>query len=210
MRKSEPVIRVLVADDHPVVCMGLSAMIAGQKDMTVVAQAADGLEAVELFRKHRPDVTLMDLRMPRMGGVEAIRTIRGEFHDSSFIVLTTYQGDEDIHKALQAGAQAYLLKGMPHGELLEAIRSVHAGRRYLPQLVLKSLAERPPGPELSPRELGILKLIVRGMSNKEIAQTLNIMEGTVKWHVNIILGRLNVSDRTQAAVAALQRGIVEM
>jgi len=210
MRKSEPVIRVLVADDHPVVCMGLSAMIAGQKDMTVVAQAADGLEAVELYRKHRPDVTLMDLRMPRMGGVEAIRAIRQEFPESSFIVLTTYQGDEDIHKALQAGAQAYLLKGMPHGELLEAIRSVHAGRRYLPQSVLKSLAERPPGPELSPRELGILKLIVRGMSNKEIAHTLNIMEGTVKWHVNIILGRLNVSDRTQAAVAALQRGIVEL
>src|SRR6185369_15884456 len=110
MRKSEPVIRVLVADDHPVVCMGLSAMIAGQKDMTVVAQAADGLEAVELYRKHRPDVTLMDLRMPRMGGVEAIRAIRQEFPESSFIVLTTYQGDEDIHKALQAGAQAYLLK----------------------------------------------------------------------------------------------------
>jgi two-component system NarL family response regulator len=210
MRKSDPVIRVLVADDHPVVCMGLSAMISGQKDMTVVAQAADGKEAVDLFRKHRPDVTLMDLRMPRMGGVEAIRAIRDEFRDSSFIVLTTYQGDEDIHKALQAGAQAYLLKGMPHGELLEAIRSVHAGRRYLPQSVLKSLAERPPGPELSPRELGILKLIVRGMSNKEIAQSLNIMEGTVKWHVNIILGRLNVSDRTQAAVAALQRGIVEL
>jgi two-component system NarL family response regulator len=210
MRKSEPVIRVLVADDHPVVCMGLSAMIAGQRDMTVVAQAADGLEAVELYRKHLPDVTLMDLRMPRMGGVEAIRAIRQEFPESSFIVLTTYQGDEDIHKALQAGAQAYLLKGMPHGELLEAIRSVHAGRRYLPQSVLKSLAERPPGPELSPRELGILKLIVRGMSNKEIAHTLNIMEGTVKWHVNIILGRLNVSDRTQAAVAALQRGIVEL
>jgi len=210
MRKSEPGIRVLVADDHPVVCMGLSAMIAGQKDMTVVAQAADGVEAVELFRKHKPDVTLMDLRMPRMGGVKAIRAIREEFPNSSFIVLTTYQGDEDIHKALQAGAQAYLLKGMPHGELLEAIRSVHAGRRYLPQSVLKSLAERPPGPELSPRELGILKLIVRGMSNKEIANTLNIMEGTVKWHVNIILGRLNVSDRTQAAVAALQRGIVEL
>jgi len=145
-----------------------------------------------------------------MGGVKAIRAIREEFPNSSFIVLTTYQGDEDIHKALQAGAQAYLLKGMPHGELLEAIRSVHAGRRYLPQSVLKSLAERPPGPELSPRELGILKLIVRGMSNKEIANTLNIMEGTVKWHVNIILGRLNVSDRTQAAVAALQRGIVEL
>jgi DNA-binding NarL/FixJ family response regulator len=204
------VIRVLVADDHPVVCMGLSAMITTQQDMTVVAQASNGREAVQLFREHRPDVTLMDLRMPEMGGVEAICAIRRDFPDSSFIVLTTYQGDEDIHKALSAGAQAYLLKGMPHGELLEAIRSVNAGQRYLPPSVLKSLAERPPGPELSPREVGVLKLIVKGLSNKEIAHKLSITEGTVKWHVNIILSRLNVSDRTQAAVAALQRGIVEL
>jgi len=209
MSKTEP-IRVLVADDHPVVCQGLTAIISTQADMKVVAQAADGREALALFRKHRPDVTLMDLRMPEMGGVEAIRAIRELFPHSGFIVLTTYQGDEDIHRALKAGAQAYLLKGMPHGELLNAIRSVHAGLRYLPAPVLKRLADRPPGPDLSSREMGILRLIVKGLSNKEIAEKLSITEGTVKWHVNIILGRLNVSDRTQAAVAALQRGIVEL
>jgi len=203
-------IRVLVADDHPVVCAGLAAMIATQPDMAVVAQAANGKDAVKLFEKHRPDVTLMDLRMPEMGGVEAIRAIRDTCPDGNFIVLTTYQGDEDIHRALSAGAKAYLLKGMPHGELIEAIRNVHAGLRYLPRPVLKSLAERPPGPELSSREIGVLRLIVNGRSNKEIAEALHITEGTVKWHVNIILGRLNVSDRTQAAVAALQRGIIEL
>jgi DNA-binding NarL/FixJ family response regulator len=209
MRKTE-IIRVLVADDHPVVCAGLAAMIATQPDMTVVAQAANGKDAVKLFARHHPDVTLMDLRMPKMGGVEAIRAIRETCPDSSFIVLTTYQGDEDIHKALSAGARAYLLKGMPHAELIEAIRNVHAGLRYLPRPVLKSLAERPPGPELSSREIDVLRLIVNGRSNKEIAEELHITEGTVKWHVNIILGRLNVSDRTQAAVAALQRGIIEL
>lgn len=209
MSKSE-IIRVLVADDHPVVCAGLSAMISTEPDMRVVAQAANGREAVELFRECRPDVTLMDLRMPEMSGVEAIRAIREEYPDSGFIVLTTYQGDEDIHKALTAGAQAYLLKGMARGKLLEAIRTVHAGLRYLPPPVLKSLAERPPGPELSARELDILRLIVKGQSNKQIAETMGFTEGTVKWYVNIILSRLNVSDRTQAAVAALHRGIVEL
>jgi DNA-binding NarL/FixJ family response regulator len=147
--------------------------------------------------------------MPGMGGVEAIRAIRAVSPDAGIIVLTTYQGDEDIHRALTAGAQAYLLKGMAHDELLEAIRSVHAGVRYLPPPVLKSLSERLPGSELSPRELDILRLIVKGLSNKQIASHLGITEGTVKWHVNIVLSRLNVSDRTQAAVAALHRGIVE-
>jgi DNA-binding NarL/FixJ family response regulator len=209
MSKPEP-IRVLVVDDHPVVCLGLTAMIATQSDMAVVGQASTGKAAVELFRKQQPDITLMDLRMPEMGGVEAIKTIRGFSQRGAFIVLTTYQGDADIQKALAAGAQAYLLKGMPHGELLRAIRSVHAGRRYLPPEVIKSLAERPAGADLSSREMDILRLIVKGMSNKEIAAALGITEGTVKWHVNIILSRLNVSDRTQAVVAALHRGIVEM
>jgi DNA-binding NarL/FixJ family response regulator len=202
-------IRVMVADDHPVVCMGLSAMISTQADMTMVGEAANGREAIELFRQHQPDVTLMDLRMPVCGGVEAIRAIRSFSEHGGFIVLTTYQGDEDIHRALVAGASAYLLKGMPHGELLQAIRSVHAGLRYLPPAVLKSLAERPPGNELSPRELDILRLICEGQSNKRIAEALGITEGTVKWHINIILSRLNVSDRTQAVVTALHRGIVE-
>lgn len=208
MNKAE-IIRVLVADDHPVVCHGLSAIISSQPDMKVVAKAANGREAVELSHKHNPDIILMDLRMPEMGGVDAIRAIRGENPNAGFIVLTTYQGDEDIHRALTAGAQAYLLKGMAHDELLGAIRSVHAGIRYLPPPVLKSLAERPHGSQLSPRELDILGLIVKGLSNKEIAEALGIVEGTVKWHINIILSRLNVSDRTQAAVAALQRGIIE-
>ncbi len=209
MSTAKSKIRVLVADDHPVVCHGLSAIIQGQPDMTVVAQAANGREAVELSQRHHPDIVLMDLRMPEMGGVEAIRAIRAGTPSPAFIVLTTYQGDEDIHRALTAGAHAYLLKGMAHDELLEAIRQVHAGVRYLPPQVLKSLADRPPGPELSPRELGILRLIVKGLSNRQIAETLGITEGTVKWHVNIILSRLNVGDRTQAAVAALHRGIVE-
>jgi DNA-binding NarL/FixJ family response regulator len=209
MSKSEQ-IRVMVVDDHPVVCLGLTAMIATQPGMDVVAQAANGKEAVDLFRRHLPDITLMDLRMPEMSGVEAIKAIRAFSQHGGFIVLTTYQGDADIHKALDAGAQAYLLKGMPHGELLQAIRSVHAGRRYLPPAVMKSLAERPAGAELSAREMEILQLIFKGMSNKEIASALGITEGTVKWHVNIILSRLNVSDRTQAVVAALHRGIVEL
>lgn len=202
-------IRVLVADDHPVVCRGLAAILKSEPDMEVIGTAANGLQAVQLFRERVPDVTLMDLRMPVMSGVEAIRTIRKEHPNSGFIVLTTYQGDEDIHRALKAGAQSYLLKGMSDTELLQAIRNVHAGLRYLPAPVLKSLANRPPKSDLSERELQILKLIVKGLSNRRIADQLGITEATVKWHVNIILSRLNVSDRTQAAVAALNRGIVE-
>lgn len=203
-------IRVLIADDHPVVCAGLSAIINMQADMVTVAQAKNGREAVSLFSEHLPDVTLMDLRMPEMGGVDAIRRIRTQHPNSGFIVLTTYQGDEDIHKALKAGAQGYLLKGMPHDELLEGIRTVHAGLRYLPEPVQKRLAERPPTSDLSGRELQILNLIVKGLSNKQIADSLGIAESTVKWHVNLIFGRLNVNDRTQAAVAALNRGIIEL
>jgi DNA-binding NarL/FixJ family response regulator len=202
-------IRVLVVDDHPVVCFGLAAIIDTQSDMKAVAKASDGAEGVALFRQHLPDVTLMDLRMPKMGGVQAIRTIKADHPNAGFIVLTTYNGDEDIYKALSAGAQGYLLKGMPHNELLDAIRTVHAGLRYVPEPVLQRLAERTPSSALSARELQILRLIVKGLSNKQIADTLGITEGTVKWHVNIILGRLNVSDRTQAAVTALHRGIVE-
>lgn len=208
-RKCEK-IRVLVVDDHPVVCLGLSAIIQTQSDMTVVGKAGDGAEAVELYRKLLPDVTLMDLRMPRMGGVEAIQKLRSEFPDSKFIVLTTYQGDEDVHRALSAGAQGYLLKGMSHETLIDAIRSVHANLRYLPRPVLETLASRPPKFQLSAREMEVLRLIVKGLSNKQIAEHLGIGEGTVKWHVNIILGRLNVRDRTQAAVAALNRGIVDL
>jgi two-component system, NarL family, response regulator len=203
-------IRVVIADDHPVVCRGLAAIIKTESDMEVVGQASDGRQAVDLFHKHLPDVTLMDLRMPVMSGVEAIRTIRKDHPGGAFIVLTTYQGDEDIHRALKAGAQAYLLKGMSDTELIEAIRSVHAGIRYLPKPVLQTLANRPPKSDLSEREHQILNLIVKGMSNRRIGAELGLTEATVKWYVNIILSRLNVSDRTQAAVAALHRGIVEL
>jgi two-component system, NarL family, response regulator len=153
---------------------------------------------------------LMDLRLPGLSGVEAIRAIRKSHPALRFIVLTTYDGDEDIHKALEAGAQAYILKGMSHNELVNAIRTVHSGLKYIPPSVSKSLAERPPHSELSARELEVLELIVKGHSNREIGEALGISEATVKWHVNIILSRLNVSDRTQATVAALQRGIVHL
>lgn len=200
----------MLVDDHPVVCLGLATMIDSQPDMTVVAQASNGRDAVELFEKHRPDVTLIDLRMPEQGGVDAIREIRAKHRSAVFIVLTTYQGDEDIHKAMAAGAQGYLLKGMPHDDLLDAIRRVRAGSQVLPQSVKDTIANRLPSSALSPRELQILELIVKGLSNKQIADKLGITEGTVKWHVNAILGRMNVSDRTQAAVAALNRGLVQL
>ncbi len=203
-------IRVLVVDDHPVVCRGLAAILKAEPDMEVAAQAANGRQAVDLYHTLRPDVTLMDLRMPVMSGVEAIREIRSEFTSAAFVVLTTYQGDEDIHRALEAGALAYLLKGMSDHELIEAIRTVHSGLRYIPKPIVDVLASRPARSELSSRERQILGLIVRGMSNRQIGDELGIAEATVKWHVNLILSRMNVADRTQAAIAALNRGIVEL
>ncbi|MBO0860355.1 MAG: response regulator transcription factor [Chloracidobacterium sp.] len=203
-------IRVILVDDHPVVRFGLAAIIGLQPDMTVVAEAGSGEEACAVCSRHASDVVLMDLRLPGLSGVEAIRAIRNSHPSPRFIVLTTYDGDEDIHKALEAGAQAYILKGMSHNELVNAIRMVHSGLKYIPPSVSKSLAERPPHSELSARELEVLELIVKGHSNREIGEALGISEATVKWHVNIILSRLNVSDRTQATVAALQRGIVHL
>ena len=204
------VIRVLIADDHPVVCLGLLGIINAQPDMIVVGQARTGNEAIALALKHAPDVILMDLRMPGMSGVEAIAAIRSERPEIAFIVLTTYQGDEDIRKALAAGAQSYLLKGMSHLKLLEAIRSVRMGHTYLPRSIRNSMPVKVNRPALSPREVDILRLIVKGLCNQEIADKLSITRGTVKWHVNIILRRLGVSDRTQAVVVAAQRGIVEI
>src|SRR6478609_10713240 len=204
------VIRVLIADDHPVVCLGLLGIINGQPDMTVVGQARTGIQAVALARKHSPDVILMDLRMPEMNGVDAIEAIRAGRQESAVIVLTTYQGDEDIRKALAAGAQSYLLKGMSHLKLLEAIRSVRTGHTYFPRSIRNSVPGKLNRPALSPRETDILRLIVKGLNNQEIADALNITRGTVKWHVNIILRRLDVNDRTQAVVVAVQRGIVEL
>jgi DNA-binding NarL/FixJ family response regulator len=204
------VIRVLIADDHPVVCLGLLGIINGQSDMVVVGQARTGTQAVALARKHSPDVILMDLRMPEMSGVEAIQAIRVERPDSAVIVLTTYQGDEDIRKAIAAGAQAYLVKGMSHLKLLAAIRSVRAGEEYFPRSIRNIVPAKLNRSALSPRELDILRLIVKGLTNQEIAEALNITRGTVKWHVNIILRRLDVNDRTQAVVVAVQRGIVDI
>jgi two-component system, NarL family, response regulator len=203
-------IRILIADDHFVVRMGLSTLIDTQDDMTIVGEAANGKQAVEMFRALRPDVTLMDLRMPEMDGVEAIIAIRAQEPDARIIVLTTYDGDEDIYRAFHAGARAYLLKDMHHDDLLGALRAVHQGQRFIPPAIANRLAERIPRSELTTRELEVLKLIVKGMSNREIAATLFITEGTVKIHVNNLLGKLGVSDRTKAATTALQRGIVHL
>lgn len=203
-------IRLLIADDHPVVREGLAAMLNRRADMTVVGEASSGREALALYRREQPDVTLMDLRMPELGGVEAIATLRAEFPNARFIVLTTYDGDEDIARALKAGAQAYLLKDTPRDELLDAIRAVHAGgKRIAPEMAAK-LADRLTTPELTDRELEVLKLIVAGQSNKEIGASLAITKGTVKVHVNNLLGKLGVSDRTQAVTEALRRGIVHL
>ena len=201
-------IRLLIADDHMVVRMGLRSMIDTQPGMVVVAEAANGREAIELFREHKPDITLMDLRMPVMGGVEATIAIREEFPDARVIVLTTYDGDENIYRALRAGAMAYLLKDIPRGEFLDDVRAVYSGQYCIPPAVAARLAQRMPYSELSTRELDVLKLIVEGLSNKEIASALTISESTVKNHVNSILSKLRVNDRTQAATMALRRGIV--
>jgi two-component system NarL family response regulator len=206
---SEP-IRILVVEDHHVVRQGLVALIRTVPDMTVVAEAADGAQAVELFHQHRPDIVIMDLRLPGLSGVEAIAAIRRDFPAARVIVLTTFEGDEDIFRALQAGARGYLLKDMFGDELMDAIRAVHAGKTRIPAPVAQRLAERMGGPSLTGRELEVLRSIVDGKSNKEIGAALFISEATVKTHINSILSKLGVSDRTQAATTALQRGIVHL
>ncbi len=203
-------IRILVAEDHLVARVGVVTIVNMQPDMTVVGEAANGNQAVEMFRAHQPDVTLLDLRMPGMGGVEAAIAIRSEFPGARMIALTTYGGDEDIRRALAAGVQAYLTKDVLHDELLKAIRAVHSGQTYLPAAVAASLAAQLPRPDLSAREVQVLGLIVRGLANKQIAFTLSIAEHTVKNHVKNILSKLGVQDRTQAATAAIQRGIIHL
>jgi len=203
-------IGVLIADDHPIVRDGLSAVINDQADMEVVAEAANGNEAVQLAFEIRPDVLLVDLRMPQMSGLEAIRKIREAWPQARVIVLTTYDGDEDIYRALEGGAQAYLLKSTPRAMLLDTIRAVYMGHKRIPPEVAARLVERITGSQLTPRELEVLELIVAGHSNKEIGEHLAITEGTVKAHVNNILGKLGVGDRTQAVTEALRRGIVHL
>lgn len=206
---SEP-IRIMVADDHHIVRQGLVALLKTVKGFNVVAEAADGREAVTLFHQRQPDIALMDLRMPNLGGVEAVTAIRRKCPTARIIVLTTFDGDEDIYRALQAGAKGYLLKGMSADELIEAIQAVHAGRTRIPSSIVERLADRMGGPGLTPRELDVLKGIVAGHSNKEIGSDLSISEATVKTHINNILSKLGVTDRTQAATTAIQRGIVHL
>ena len=205
-----PKIRVLIVDDHPIMRVGIAAIVNAQPDMEVVGQAGTVAEAVTLFHAHHPDLTLMDLRLPDRSGVEAIRLIRAQSPKARVIVLTTYEGDEDIHQALEAGARGYLIKGMPHDALVKALHRVHAGQRFLPQPVSDALSSRIPGSHLSHRELQVLQLMFAGKSNREIAEELEIKEATVKSHVSVVLMRLNVSDRTQAVVEGLKRGLVHL
>jgi DNA-binding NarL/FixJ family response regulator len=203
-------IRVLVVEDHNVVRQGLVALLKVATGLEVVGEAADGIEAVAQFRRQHPDVTLIDLRLPGMSGVDVIQRVRSEAPQARFIVLTTYDGDEDIYRALKAGAKAYLLKGMTSEDLISTIRTVHEGKSHIPAAIAEKLAERMGAEELTPREFDVLEQIVRGKSNKEIAFELEVSEATVKTHINSLLGKLCVTDRTQAATAAIQRGIVPL
>ncbi|HEY6805411.1 MAG TPA: response regulator transcription factor [Pyrinomonadaceae bacterium] len=203
-------IRIVVIDDQAVVRQGFVSLINTVADMEVIAEGTNGQEAINLYREHIPDVMLIDLRMPVLSGVEAIAAIRREFSSARIIVLTTYDGDEDIYRSLQAGAQGYLLKDVFFEDLEEAIRKVHAGSKRIPAVVAERLAERMSGSDLTGRELEVLQQIVAGRSNKEIGTFLSISEATVKSHINNILSKLGVTDRTQAATTALQRGIVHL
>jgi two-component system, NarL family, response regulator len=203
-------IRILIADDHPVVLQGLIMILEQESNLEVVGQARTGYEAVELFQQHRPDVVLMDLRMPEMDGVEAITKICEACCTAQIIVLTTFDSDEDIYRGLQAGAKGYLLKDAGAEELLAAIRAVAGGQKYLAPAVGAKLAERMSSPELSDRELEVLRLMAKGKSNREIAAKLHITENTVKFHVNNVLSKLGVSDRVQAVLVALRRGIANV
>ena len=204
------VIRILAADDHPLLRRGIAALVNGEPEMKLIAEAYNGEEAVEEFRLHRPDVTLMDLQMPGLNGIEAIIRIVGEFPSARIIVLTTYKGDAQVTGALRAGARAYLLKENVHLELLDIIRSVHEGRKRIPPEIATELAEHATEDDLSVREIEVLRLIAGGNSNKEIADCLSIVEGTVKSHVTNILSKLSASDRAHAVTIGLKRGIIEL
>lgn len=201
-------IRTMVVEDHHVVRQGLVALLNVMPEIEIVGEASDGFQAVELHRHLQPDITLMDLQLPNLGGVAAITRIRAENPAARFIVLTTFDGDEDIFRSLQAGAKAYLLKGMTIDDLLKTIRLVHAGKTSIPPAIAEKLAERAGTQDLTARELAVLERIVAGRANKEIAADLAISEATVKTHVNNLLGKLGVSDRTNAATVAIHRGLV--
>ena len=200
----------MTADDHAVVRAGIAAMIGNERDIIVVAEAADGVEAVSLYAQHRPDVVLMDLRMPRLDGVSAITAIRATHPDARVVALTTYAGDADIHRALRSGACAYLVKDALAGELIAAIRSAAAGRRTIAPAIAMVLAEYVPRIDLTPREVEVLRLAAKGLRNKEIARVIGRREGTVKTHLKNIHAKLGVEDRTEAVTIALRRGIIHL
>jgi DNA-binding NarL/FixJ family response regulator len=203
-------IRILTVDDHPLLREGIAALVNAECDMKLVAEANNGQEAIERFRLHRPDVTLMDLQMPGFNGIEAIINIQREFPNARVIVLTTYTGDVQMLRALKAGARAYLLKGHVHRELLETIRAVHAGKKRIPPEVAAELADHAAEDELTPREIEVLRLIASGNANKLIANQLSISEETVKSHVTNILSKLGANDRTHAVTIGLRRGIIDL
>jgi two-component system NarL family response regulator len=203
-------IRVLVADDHPVVRTGLSAVLVQEADLELVAEAENGQRAVALYREHQPDVCLMDLRMPVMDGVEAIQTITGEFPTARILALTTYEGDADIRRALEAGARGYLLKDMLLTDVIRAVRAVHKGERVIPNAVAARLAEFPERSDLTERELEILQLVARGLSNKDVARVIGRTDETVKIHLKNIFAKLGVADRTEAVTVALTRGLIHL
>jgi DNA-binding NarL/FixJ family response regulator len=210
MSTAPNVIRILSVDDHPMLREGIAALVASQPDMKLVAEASTGREAVEQFRKHKPDLTLMDLQMPEMDGIEAMAAICSEFPEARIIVLTTYKGDVQVLRALKAGARAYLLKGLLRKELLETIRAVHAGQKRIPAEIASELADHAVDDALTAREIDVLRLIALGNANKLIADQLGITEDTVKGHVKNILSKLGASDRTHAVTIALKRGIIEL
>jgi DNA-binding NarL/FixJ family response regulator len=207
---TEPPIRVLCVDDHPLVRKGIASILATESDVQLVAEAGDGQDALQLFRQHKPDVTLMDLRMPRLDGIEAVKQIRAEFPDAKIIALTSYDGDQDIYRALEAGVRGYLLKEMVHAEVLRAIRIVHSGKRLMPPEVAARLTEHFPHSALTPREIEVLALVAKGLANKEVASHLGTASGTIKMHVQNILEKLGASDRTHAVTIGLQRGIIRL
>jgi DNA-binding NarL/FixJ family response regulator len=210
MQTETKTIRILTADDHALLRAGIASLVEIEPDMELVAQASTGREAIEQFRRHRPDITLMDLQMPDISGIEATIAIRSEFPDARIVVLTTYAGDVQVIRALKAGVRGYLLKGDVHTDLLETIRTVYAGRKRIPPEVASELAGHTGEDELTARELEILKLIAKGNANKEIAGQLSIREDTVKSHVGNILEKLGANDRTHAVTIGLKRGIIEL
>jgi two-component system NarL family response regulator len=203
-------ISILIADDHPLILAGLSSLISAMPEFRLAAQATDGVQAVALYRQHRPDVVIMDLSMPRLNGVEAIEQIRAWDASASIVILTTYQGDEDVYRGLRAGAKAYLLKDSDTRQLLDCLRTVASGQQFLPAEVASKLAERKATSQLSRRELEILAHLATGKSNKMIARSADIEVGTVKFHVNNILAKLNVASRTEAATVAARRGLLSV